>query len=132
MANKQGDFIWYELLTDDADAAQAFYGNVLGWRVKDSGVPNMDYRILQATDPDSGEVNPVGGLMQITPQMKDGGARPLWLGYIAVDDVGGDFAVADFLKEGLGSHGGRMRPCRGRRQVRGRGHKKTDALRASV
>lgn len=87
MANKQGDFIWYELLTDNADAAQAFYGDVLGWRVEDSGVPNMDYRILQATDPDSGEVNPVGGLMQITPQMKDGGARPLWLGYIAVDDV---------------------------------------------
>jgi predicted enzyme related to lactoylglutathione lyase len=87
MANKQGDFIWYELLTDDADAAQAFYGEVLGWQVTDSGVANMDYRILQATDPDSGEVNPVAGLMQITPEMQDGGARPLWLGYIAVDDV---------------------------------------------
>ena len=31
MTNLQGDFIWYELLTSDADAAQDFYGKVIGW-----------------------------------------------------------------------------------------------------
>ena len=31
MPNKHGDFIWYELLTSDADAAQRFYGDVVGW-----------------------------------------------------------------------------------------------------
>ena len=25
MADSQGDFVWYELMTSDADAAQAFY-----------------------------------------------------------------------------------------------------------
>ena len=31
MANHHGDFIWYELLTADADAAGEFYGKVVGW-----------------------------------------------------------------------------------------------------
>ncbi|MBV1788521.1 VOC family protein [Marinobacterium sp. D7] len=98
MANKQGDFLWYELLTDDADAAQAFYSDVIGWQTVDSGVPNMDYRILQATDPDSGEVNPVGGMMPLTEEMRAGGARPVWLGYIAVEDV--DHCVARITEAG--------------------------------
>lgn len=28
MGNRHGDFIWYELLTSDADAAQSFYGDI--------------------------------------------------------------------------------------------------------
>jgi hypothetical protein len=98
MANKHGDFIWYELLTEDADAAQAFYAEVVGWQVVDSGVPNMDYRILQATDTDSGELNPIGGLMQLSEEMQAGGARPVWLGYIGVNDV--DACVARITAAG--------------------------------
>lgn len=30
MRNKHGDFIWYELLTDDVDGAEAFYGDIFG------------------------------------------------------------------------------------------------------
>jgi predicted enzyme related to lactoylglutathione lyase len=81
MANRQGDFIWYELLTGDADAAQAFYASVVGWTVTNSGQPGMDYRILNAGE------HSIGGLMGITPDMAAHGARPTWLGYIAVDDV---------------------------------------------
>lgn len=81
MANLQGDFIWYELLTTDAAAAQAFYADVIGWTATDSGQPGIDYRILA-----SAEGN-LGGLMQITNDMASAGARPVWLGYIAVDDV---------------------------------------------
>ena len=44
MANDHGDFIWYELLTSDADAAADFYGKVVGWTALDSGQPDMDYR----------------------------------------------------------------------------------------
>lgn len=79
--NKHGDYIWYELLTSDAEAAQGFYGKVIGWTFADSGQPDMDYRILNAGE------NSVGGLMQITPDMAQHGARPTWLGYVAVDDV---------------------------------------------
>lgn len=79
--NVHGDYIWYELLTSDADAAQAFYGRLVGWTASDSGTPGMDYRILSAGE------HGIGGLMQITPDMAQNGARPTWLGYVAVDDV---------------------------------------------
>ena len=81
MPNKHGDFIWYELITSDADAAQDFYGNVLNWSFAGSGQPGMDYRIINAQDIS------VGGLMAITQDMADHGARPAWVGYVAVDDV---------------------------------------------
>ncbi|MBI1384659.1 MAG: VOC family protein [Rhizobiales bacterium] len=92
MANRHGDFIWYELLTSDADAAQAFYGDIFGWSARDSGQPAMDYRLFAMSGID------VGGLMQINEEMKAGGARPLWLGYIAVDDV--DASAAAIAKAG--------------------------------
>ena len=81
MANQHGDFIWYELMTTDADAAQTFYEGLVGWRFQDSGQEGMDYRMFGP-----GERPEVGGLMPLTPEMVDGGARPLWAGYIGVDD----------------------------------------------
>jgi predicted enzyme related to lactoylglutathione lyase/uncharacterized protein YbaA (DUF1428 family) len=90
--NAAGDYVWYELLTRDADAAQAFYGAVLGWSFADSGQAGMDYRILNAGP------NSVGGLMAITEDMAAQGARPVWLGYVAVDDV--DATVADAQARG--------------------------------
>lgn len=90
MTNKHGDFIWYELLTSDADAAQAFYGPVVGWTFADSGQTDMDYRTISAPE------HSIGGLMAITPEMAGHGARPAWLGYIAVDDV--DTSVAAIVE----------------------------------
>ncbi|MEW4448423.1 VOC family protein [Qipengyuania sp. JC766] len=84
MANHHGDFIWYELLTTDADAAQEFYAGLVGWRFQGGNQPDMDYRMFGP-----GDTPEVGGLMAITQDMKDGGARPMWAGYIAVDDVDG-------------------------------------------
>jgi len=98
MPNQHGEFIWYELCTDDADAAGHFYGAILGWRITDSGQPGMDYRILQARDEDTGEWRPIGGLMPLSEEMKQGGASPVWLGYIGVDDV--DQSVARVIELG--------------------------------
>lgn len=98
MPSKHGEFIWYELLTDNGEAALAFYRAILGWRAIDSGQPGMDYRILHARDKDSGEEHPVGGLMQLTEEMRQGGARPIWLGYIGVNDV--DRTVTNILAAG--------------------------------
>jgi uncharacterized protein len=84
--NQHGDFIWYELLTSDADAASDFYGKVIGWHSQSSGQPGMDYRFFFAKDggdPKDG----IGGFMAITPEMAEHGARPAWVGYLAVDDV---------------------------------------------
>ena len=98
MPNQHGEFIWYELLTTDSDAALAFYSAILGWKATDSGVPDMDYRILSVPDSDTWESHEVAGLMHLTEEMCRGGAKPVWLGYIAVDDV--DKSVADIVDMG--------------------------------
>ena len=33
MSNAPGSFIWYELMTTDANAAAKFYGSVVGWKI---------------------------------------------------------------------------------------------------
>lgn len=99
MTNQHGDFIWYELLTSDADAAGDFYGKVVGWTSTASGQPGMDYRFFHSRpggDPKDG----VGGYMAITPEMAEHGARPAWVGYIAVEDVD---ASADSIAKSGGS-----------------------------
>ena len=87
MLNKHGEFIWYELLTGNSDEALSFYSAILGWQATSSGQPDRDYRILRAQDQQTGESFDIGGLMQLTEEMRKGGVRPIWLGYIGVDNV---------------------------------------------
>src|SRR4030095_16224809 len=72
-------FIWYELMTSDQDAAEAFYRAVVGWSMNDSGQPGMRYTILSAGD------RGIGGVTALPA----GGARPGWFGYIGVPDTDG-------------------------------------------
>ncbi len=89
MANRHGDFVWYELITPDPDAAQAFYAPLLGWTVRDAGMPGMDYRLAATAESD------VAGLMRTPPGAP---IPPAWLGYVGVDDV--DAMVAAFRADG--------------------------------
>ncbi|WP_120077636.1 VOC family protein [Aurantiacibacter odishensis] len=82
MADTQGDFIWYELMTIDADAARKFYEPLFGWKFADSDMPGLDYRLGSKDGTD------VVGMLELTIEMINGGARPAWIGYIAVDDIG--------------------------------------------
>lgn len=77
MSNLHGDFVWYELLSPDAAASAAFYSSLLGWQVRE----DPEYREITASD------GMIGGILQLTPEMTAGGARPAWLGYLQVDDV---------------------------------------------
>ena len=77
MANKHGDFIWYELMTSDRLAAEAFYGPLFGWHFGG----DKNYRHIEASE------GMVGGILQLTTEMVAGGAHPAWVGYILVDDV---------------------------------------------
>ncbi len=79
MSNPHGTPIWYEYLAQDADRAEAFYTEVVGWQIKSSGLPGMDYRILSSPRGDA-----VGGLMTL-PQ--EAPMPPGWLCYFGVDDV---------------------------------------------
>ena len=81
MANHQGDFIWYELMTPDPDAARAFYQAVVGWQIEAAASNAADYRMIASQN------GPVAGMMPLTTEMRAGGARPAWLGYVAVNDV---------------------------------------------
>jgi predicted enzyme related to lactoylglutathione lyase len=81
MGDQHGDFIWYELLTTDPDAAQRFYSAVVGWDFAPSGMPGSDYRFFSYAG------QGIGGMLHITPEDCAKGARPCWLGYIGVNDV---------------------------------------------
>jgi uncharacterized protein len=44
MANKHGDFIWYELMTSDADGAREFYSAVVDWDIEAN--PSGDFSMV--------------------------------------------------------------------------------------
>ncbi len=92
--NPHGSHIWYELLTTDAEAAKSFYETVVpGWGVSPPMADHQGYRQIAAGD---GSFS--GGLMALNDEMISGGARPLWLGYIGVDDV--DACVSKIRERG--------------------------------
>src|ERR1700684_3489367 len=55
--NMADGFIWYELVTNDMDKAVTFYKKVVGWDIKDSGMPGMKYMLFGKDGKD------VGGMM---------------------------------------------------------------------
>jgi predicted enzyme related to lactoylglutathione lyase len=90
---QQGNFIWYELMTTDAEGAKAFYDAVVGWHIGDAAPEFQGYRMIGRSD---GHF--AGGVLPITDEMRQHGARPVWLGYINVADV--DAAVAKIEQAG--------------------------------
>lgn len=73
----KGRFFWRELQCPDVERATAFYGELFGWTITDSGMPG--YALLN-----HGGVE-IGGLMKMTDEMK--GVPPNWMSYVNVDDV---------------------------------------------
>jgi uncharacterized protein len=81
MADSNGRFVWYELLTTDMAAAEKFYRGALGWSAREAGAPGQPYTLFSV-----GEVG-AAGMLTLPKAAKDMGATPHWTGYIAVDDV---------------------------------------------
>lgn len=98
MSNRPGEFVWYELMTRDADGAMAFYGALLGWTYADSDQQGLDYYTIEAGH------EPIGGILALSPDMLAGGAQPCWLGYVAVDDL--DASLASLRSLGGAVHMG--------------------------
>lgn len=96
MANPQGTPIWYELMTTDADGAQKFYADVVGWSIAPFPGGESEYRILTAPDGQG-----AGGLMTIP---EGAPMKPGWLGYIGVDDV--DAMAEKVMQKGGAVHMG--------------------------
>ena len=94
MPNPGGSFIWYELMSPAPAASKAFYDAVVGWSIdRDQVAPGIDYRMIKR-----GDGGNAGGVLTLTDEMKAGGARPAWLGYLHVADV--DATVAVILADG--------------------------------
>jgi predicted enzyme related to lactoylglutathione lyase len=81
VSEQNGRFVWYELLTTDAEAAASFYGRVVGWRARDASTPGVPYTMWAAGSAD------VAGLMVLPEEGRRMGAAPRWVGYVAVDDI---------------------------------------------
>lgn len=79
-------FAWYELMTPDVPAALDFYRKVFGWTTKDSGMPGGVYTLIEV------QGREIGGALQLTDEMCAAGAKPGWLGYIAVPDLAAKLA----------------------------------------
>ena len=87
-----GKFVWYELMTTDTKAAEAFYKSVVGWSARDAGMPGMDYTLFSAGD------HQIAGLMAMPDGARDMKVPPAWLGYVGVDNV--DETAAKVSAEG--------------------------------
>jgi predicted enzyme related to lactoylglutathione lyase len=91
-----GSHIWYELITPDPVGAKSFYDAVIGWDIEPQPAGEMDYRMIRAAGDN------VGGVMRLNDDMAQHGAKPVWLGYVAVDDV--DATVAKVKAKGGKTH----------------------------
>lgn len=108
MPDPQGSFIWYELMSPDPAASKAFYDAVVGWDIAtDSVAPGIEYRMIGRSDGGN-----AGGVLTLTDEMRSGGARPVWLGYLYASDVdatvgaitadGGQVMMAPWDQPGVG------------------------------
>lgn len=82
---QEGTFVWYDLMTTDLSAAMTFYSQVIGWEVKDSGMPGpRPYMLVH------GSGGPVGGAIQFTDEACAAGeAHTGWMGHVYAPYVDG-------------------------------------------
>ncbi|MFC1747561.1 VOC family protein [Pseudomonadota bacterium] len=74
-----GAFSWNELVTNDVAGAKAFYGELLGWSLKDMDTSCGGYTMASAGTTE------VGGIMATPAEME--GMPPAWGAYVTVDNV---------------------------------------------
>ena len=111
-----GRFVWFELVTDDAAAAEAFYGGLFGWQFSEDPDSGVDYRTIT-----HGGV-PIGGIAAVPKREEDESeeegvrkqppAAAAWLATMAVPDL--DAQLAPLALQGGLLHLGPL-------QVEGRG-----------
>ena len=71
---------WFETITSDTERAATFYEALFGWSPTVStatGSPYTEYALAGA---------PIGGMMQLTPEMAKNGMKPDWCVYFTVKD----------------------------------------------
>ncbi|MFO7587141.1 MAG: VOC family protein [Gemmatimonadota bacterium] len=87
-ADVRGRFLWYDLMTTDVPAAQAFYRSVAGWGVETWDAGEKPYPMWTVGE------RPIGGAMDLPAEAREAGAPPHWLAYVGVPDVDATTAQA--------------------------------------
>lgn len=73
-----GKFVWADMVTDNAASARAFYSGLFGWEFRDLG----GYHLALS------DGRPLCGLLEKPKPIDQPDARPRWMGFISVTDVG--------------------------------------------
>jgi predicted enzyme related to lactoylglutathione lyase len=76
-----GRLLWYELMTTDKAAAEAFYTNVVGWTTAPFDGAPMPYSMWMRGE------QPVGGVMTLPDELKAMGTPPHWMMYVGVPNL---------------------------------------------
>jgi predicted enzyme related to lactoylglutathione lyase len=93
MSSKANNFVWYELMTTDVAAAEAFYCAVIGWNAQHPEIGRQhQYTLVRIGE------NGVAGMMTMPEEAVKAGGRPGWVGYIGVDDT--DSKVGELAAKG--------------------------------
>lgn len=87
-----GKFVWFDLLTNDVQGAQRFYGELFGWDFE----PELSGDLFYATIKKSG--TPIGSIIYLK-RIDENITESRWLSYLSVPDV--DQAV-DYVRQGGG------------------------------
>ena len=87
----QGKFVWNDLLTNDAEQARAFYGQLFGWTFTQQG----RYTVIQ------NDGQKIGGIVQLKED-SDQPSAARWLSTLSIADV--DQAAALVKSEGGAVH----------------------------
>ncbi len=83
-----GKWVWFELNTDDPEAAAKFYTELLGWKVESKEMGPTKYSaIINGT-------KELGMIQALSEEAKQKKTTPSWLGYISVASVDGAVAAA--------------------------------------
>jgi hypothetical protein len=90
MADSDGRFVWYELMTNDTSAAKKFYPAITGWGTQPFGTASS-YEMWTSGG------TPIGGMMNISEDQKKRGIPPHWLPYVGVSNVDETTAKAEKL-----------------------------------
>lgn len=77
----KGRFVWYELMTTDPEAAEAFYKDVMDWGTTPFEGGPTPYTVWL-----NGQT-PIGGLMELPPDLRSVGVPPNWTVSVSTPDV---------------------------------------------
>lgn len=86
-----GTFCWPELATPDLKAAQAFYGDLLGWQAKEVPSAMGNYTIFSAGE------HQAAGLCAQNDEQRQRGIPSNWLSYVSVSNADASAAKAKKL-----------------------------------